>query len=170
MRRRTLAFAGAGAAALAAGAGWHWAREAGAEEGAEQLWPLRFPKPDGGELVMSTLRGQPVLLNFWATWCAPCVKEMPELDRFARAYAGRGWHVVGLAIDGATPVREYLRRTPVGFLIGLAGFEGAELTQQLGNPQGALPFTVVLNRQGLIVKRKLGPSDYAELVRWGESI
>jgi len=131
---------------------------------------LRFPKPDGSELVMASLRGKPLLLNFWATWCAPCVKEMPELDRFSSAFAGRGWQVVGLAVDNPKPVREFLQRAPVGFTIGLAGFEGAELTGQLGNPQGALPFTAVFDRRGRIVQRKLGPSDYAELVRWGESV
>ena len=170
MKRRPLIFAGAGAAAAAAGAGWQLAREANADDGSEHLWSLRFPTPDGRDLVMASLRGKPLLLNFWATWCAPCVKEMPELDRFAHAFGGRGWQVVGLAVDNLKPVREFLQRTPVGFTIGLAGFEGAELTGQLGNLQGALPFTAVFDRRGRIAQRKLGPSDYAELVRWGESL
>ena len=169
-KRRRLILAGSGMLAAAAGAGWQLTRGAHADDVAEQLWALRFPKPDGSELVMASLRGKPLLLNFWATWCAPCVKEMPELDRFAQAFAARGWQVVGLAVDNAKPVREFLQHNPVGFLIGLAGFEGAELTGQLGNAQGALPFTAVFDRRGRIVQRKLGPSDYAELVRWGESI
>ena len=98
------------------------------------LWSRRFEKPSGGELAMADLRGKPLVLNFWATWCPPCVKEMPELDRFHRTYAGKGWQVVGLAIDGPTPVREFLVRVPVGFAIGLAGFEGTDLGRQLGTP------------------------------------
>ena len=130
------------------------------------LWSLRFVKPDGGELVMAHLRGQPLLLNFWATWCPPCIKEMPDLDQFARQHAARGWRVVGLAVDNPQPVRQFLARNPVSYTIGLAGFEGSELARQLGNTQGALPFTVVFNRDGRKVQQKTGPADATDLQRW----
>ena len=84
---------------------------------------------------MATLRGQPLVLNFWATWCPPCVKEMPEIDRFQREFAARGWQVLGLAVDRPQPVREFLARTPVGYTIAMAGLEGTELSRQLGNYQ-----------------------------------
>ena len=74
--------------------------------------------------------------------------------------------VVGLAIDGPTPVREFLSRQPVRFDIGLAGFEGTDLSRELGNAQGALPFTAVFDAAGRIVQRKLGETSYDELVRW----
>jgi thiol-disulfide isomerase/thioredoxin len=170
MNRRGWIAGAAGAAAAAAGAGSYVWRERGAgDTGFEPLWALRFPQPGGGELVMAERRGKPLLLNFWATWCPPCLKEMPDLDRFAREYGGRGWQVVGLAVDGPTPVREFLQRTPVTFAIGLAGFEGTDLSRALGNAQGALPFTAVFDARGRIVQRKLGQTDYPELVRWAAS-
>lgn len=171
MKRRAWMVRAAGAAAAVAGAGGYlWRERAAASERFDPLWGLRFPQPAGGELVMAERRGRPLLLNFWATWCPPCVKEMPELDRFARAFGPAGWQVVGLAVDGPTPVREFLQRVPVGFSIGLAGFEGTDLSRQLGNAQGALPFTALFDSRGRIVQRKLGETSFDELQRWAKAI
>ena len=164
MNRRHLVVGGLAAGAAGVG-GKLWAdARLDAETGG--LWTMRFDKPGGGELRMAAFRGKPLLLNFWATWCPPCLKELPLLDRFARHYAGRGWQVVGLAIDSPTPVREFLRRTPLGFPTGLAGFDGTELTMKLGNGAGALPFTAVFDARGRIAQRKLGETSWDELVRW----
>ena len=170
MNRRLVLSAGVAAAAAAAGAGWAWrrshqpARTLGAAE--QALWTQRFDKPDGGELPMAGLLGKPLVLNFWATWCAPCVKEMPMLDAFHRQHQAQGWQVVGLAIDGPTPVREFLAKLPVRFPIGLAGFTGVDLARSLGNERGGLPFSVVFDRQGAAVFRKLGIIEPADLKQW----
>ena len=170
MRRRAWLIGGAGAAAVLAGVGWRgWnesRRDTPADTTAGGLWSMRFERPGGGELAMATLRGQPLVINFWATWCPPCIKEMPQLDRFHREFAARGWQVLGLAVDRPQPVRDFLARTPVGYPIAMAGFEGSELTRQLGNSAGGLPFTVVLARDGRIAHRKLGETSYDELARW----
>jgi thiol-disulfide isomerase/thioredoxin len=168
MKRRYWIVGAATVGAAAGVGGYLW--RSGAERTYEPLWSMRFPTPDGGELVMADKRGRPLLLNFWATWCAPCIKEMPELDRFARDFEGRGWQVVGLAIDGPTPVREFLRQRPVGFPIGLAGFEGTDLTRELGNAQGALPFTAVFDSRGRLAHEKLGQTSYDELVAWAKRV
>ena len=123
-------------------------------------------RPGGQPLVMAQLRGRPLVLNFWATWCPPCVEEMPLLDRFARERAASGWQVVGVAVDGPTPVREFLQRQPVGFPVGLAGFGGADLARSLGNAGGALPFTVVLAADGRVVARKMGEAHAEDLAAW----
>ena len=174
MNRRQWLLGAAGASAAVAGVGWQLWREQGAGGAAAgdmpELWAMRFPQPTGGELVMAERRGRPLLLNFWATWCPPCVKEMPELDRFQRAFATQGWQVVGLAVDGPTPVREFLERVPVSFPIGLAGFEGTDLSKRLGNAQGALPFTAAFDAQGRIVQRKLGETNFDELSRWAHAL
>ena len=165
--RRRLLFAGAAGAALVAGAGVALRDRKGAEPAAEALFAAAFDTPDGGRIDMRALRGKPLLVNFWATWCAPCVREMPQIDRFHREWAPRGWQVLGLAIDGPTPVREFLAtRLQIAFPIGLAGVEGTELSRRLGNERGGLPFSVVLDAEGRIVERKLGETHYDELVGW----
>ncbi len=123
------------------------------------FWQQQFDTPQGTPLAWSGLRGHPIVLNFWATWCPPCVKEMPELDRFHREFSAKGWKVVGLAVDGPTPVREFLAKVRVGFDIGLAGFGGTELAQTLGNTVGGLPFTVLIDAQGRVRQRIMGATD-----------
>lgn len=163
-----IATSGVALAAAAGGAGWAWWRgESGRLNEAElALWAQRFDQPAGGELAMATLLGQPLVLNFWATWCAPCVKEMPMLDAFYRQNQAKGWRVVGLAVDGPTPVREFLAKLPVGFPIGLAGFNGVDLARSFGNGSGGLPFSVVFDRRGAAAFHKLGIVTEQELSHW----
>ena len=171
-RRRLLAGA-AGTAALA-GVGlavWQQHRSGaqaapGVSDDLSPLWALRVDRPEGGQLALASLRGKPLLINFWATWCAPCLREMPEIDRFHREFGPRGWQVLGLAIDSPTPVREFLARVKIGFPIGLAGLDGTDLIYRLGNPQGGLPFSVMIAANGQVLHRKLGATDFAELAAW----
>ncbi len=168
--RRAL-LAGVGVLAAAGGAVWYarHASVAAAHADPTELWNQRFPRPEGGELVMAALRGKPLLVNFWATWCPPCVKELPEIDRFARGHAAQ-LNVVGLAIDSLLPVQAFLKKLPLHFDIGMAGMAGTELTRSLGNPAGALPFTVLLDAQGKLVQRKLGETRYDELAGWAKRL
>jgi thiol-disulfide isomerase/thioredoxin len=159
---------GAGAVAAAAGVGIALWRAPDGTSGAHPVFQRRFPTPDGGELVMSEFLGRPLLLNFWATWCPPCVREMPLLDAFRRDRSVDGWQVAGLAVDGPAPVAEFLQRSPVGFAIGLAGFEGAALSKELGNRAGGLPFTARFNRAGQLTGHHLGELQDADLRRWVE--
>lgn len=165
MNRRKWVYGGVAAAAAAAGTAWSIWKPSTSRSG-DQVWKQVLTQPSGGELVMAERRGKPLLLNFWATWCPPCVKEMPLLDAFYQTHRARGWQVVGLAVDSPTPVRAFLERVPVSFPIGLAGMEGSELSRALGNPNGALPFTVVLNIKGDVVVQKLGSIEADELARW----
>ena len=168
-RRAVLAGAVAAAAGVAGlGAAW-WQRRASAANELDALWAMRFERPEGGELAMAALRGKPLLINFWATWCAPCLRELPAIDQFHREFQPRGWQVVGLAIDGPTPVREFLARVKVGFPIGLAGLDGTDLVIKLGNAQGGLPFSVLIDSQGRVAERKLGATSLEELTGWAKT-
>lgn len=181
MNRRNALAAGLGVAAALAGGTWSWWRRRSddtasavsqneAEAALASVWALRLQQPQGGELALATLKGRPLVLNFWATWCPPCVKEMPELDRFARTFAHQGWRVAGIAIDSLEPVRAFLQKTPVSFPIGLAGPAGTSLVRALGNPAGGLPFTLVFDSTGRIAQRSLGATDYAQLTAWAANI
>jgi len=169
MNRRRLAVAAVAAVAGAGGVAWKL-REDTPSAATDALWGHHFEQPNGRALALSSLRGRPLVINFWATWCPPCVKEMPELDRFHQAYAARGWQVLGLAVDRPEPVREFLTRQPVGFTIALAGLDGTAISRQLGNTTGALPFTAVFDRHGQLKYRKLGETSFAELSAWADRV
>jgi thiol-disulfide isomerase/thioredoxin len=174
MNRRGLVFgAVAAGAAIAGAAGWRWRQAAEPAKAAEAespapIWTMRFDRPEGGSLEMASLRGSPLLLNFWATWCPPCITELPLVDAFHQQHSARGWKVVALAVDGPTPVRDYLKQRPLRMPVGLAGLEGVELARSLGNASGALPFTVVFGRDGTVVERKLGILSETDLQRYAK--
>ncbi len=137
---------------------------------APAFWQQEFDTPKGQPLSLSIAQGKPTLINFWATWCPPCVKELPELGRFHREFSPKGWKVIGLAIDGPTPVKEFLAKVGVGFDIGLAGFGGTELAQALGNTSGGLPFSVLIDAKGRVMHRKMGATHYDELAAWASKM
>jgi thiol-disulfide isomerase/thioredoxin len=172
-QRRTLIAAGVAAAAAAAGVGGYLlqrrlAPAAAADAPSAELWSLDFETPGPERLAMASLRGKSLVLNFWATWCPPCVREMPALDRFFREHRAKGWQVLGLAADNAEAVRKFLAVTPVAFPIGLTGFAGVELSQRLGNGSGGLPFTVIFGREGQVLQRHTGEINDEQLAAWAK--
>ena len=135
---------------------------------ADAFWLARFETLDGGELAVRSLRGKPLLLNFWATWCAPCVRELPEIERFLQARPG--WQGLGLAIDRKAAVQEFLGRLPLSLPLALGGVQGLELGRQLGNNQGGLPFSVVFDSAGQVFWRRLGALQAGELEAVAEAL
>lgn len=169
MKRRTGLFAGVAVAAAAVGVGgaaWWRAHEQPTADGFN-LWSMRFDRPGGGApLALVDFRSRPLLLNFWATWCPPCVSELPLLDRFEQGQPPGGFRVAGLAIDNVEPVQKFLAQHPVRFDVGLAGSDGIALARALGNNTGALPFSVVFDRNGQLIDRRLGVVHEADLQHW----
>jgi thiol-disulfide isomerase/thioredoxin len=130
------------------------------------LWALDFQTPQGSSLAMAALRGRPLLINFWATWCPPCVEELPLLNAFYRQNTSNGWQVVGLAVDQPSAVRTFLAKMPLDFPVGFAGLEGTELAKSLGNLSGGLPFSVALGADGQVRQRRMGRLTADDLKQW----
>ncbi len=128
--------------------------------------PTALTTLDGKTLTASDIGGRAVLLNFWAPWCPPCVREMPEIDRFARSAAGKDTLVIGLAIDEKPAVEKFIAEHPVGFPIVVLGYAGLSWVRRLGNDSQALPFSVSFDRSQTLAHRKPGPTNAAELSSW----
>lgn len=162
----------AGAAAAVAGAGLAWWRlepdavQAGANAA---FWGQSFDSVAPEPVRMASFRGKPLLVNFWATWCPPCVEELPLLDAFWRENAVNGFQVLALAIDQPSAVKRFLSKQPLGFPVGLAGVGGTELAKTLGNSAGGLPFSVFFNADGSVWRQKLGQLSQDDLLQWRSS-
>ena len=120
---------------------------------------LRFVDGDGRAMTLADFHGRVVLLNVWATWCVPCRKEMPTLDRLQAKLGGSGFQVVALSIDrqGAAVVKPFYQElglTKLGIAIDPSG-KAAQLLHAVG-----VPVTLLIDREGHEVARKMGPAEW----------
>ncbi|PBJ83826.1 hypothetical protein CMZ84_04925 [Lysobacteraceae bacterium NML93-0399] len=129
--------------------------------------PFDLAGLDGERLqVPRAYAGRPVLVNLWASWCGPCIEEMPELDRFAGEQDDNGVQVLGIALDDEDAVRAFLQRVPVDYAIALDAPGPADAGVRLGNPRGVLPYTVLLSPGGRLLKQRIGPFAHGEIDDW----
>jgi thiol-disulfide isomerase/thioredoxin len=158
MQRKPLYAVALALAAVAAGiwlAQTRYAPQAPAAA-SDALWRLSLPDVEGKPQALSQWRGQVVVLNFWASWCAPCREEMPDFAALQTQYRAKGVVFVGVAIDNSANVARFLQRQPVDYPILVGEGAALALARQLGNPNGALPYTIVLDRDGRVALRHLG--------------
>lgn len=130
------------------------------------LFELSYPQPSGQTTPLAEARGRLTIVNLWASWCLPCVEEMPDLSRFHSDLSSSGIQVVGLALDSPSNVRDFLEATPVSYPIFIVGAAGTEIGRRLGNAVDALPFTAMVDESGNVVKQKLGKITQDELRSW----
>ena len=129
---------------------------------------MTLATPNGAKVeIPRDWAGKPTLVNLWASWCAPCLKEMPELQAFASEQAANGVQVVGIALDDAASVQAMLQRLAITYpnLIDAPG--PADAGVRLGNPAGVLPYSILVSTDGRVLKTRIGPfADLAEIRDW----
>jgi len=122
----------------------------------QALLQATLPDSEGGAQSLSQWRGRILVVNYWATWCPPCRDEMPGFSKLHSRYAARGVQFVGIAIDEAAKVRDFARATPVSYPLLVADQPFAETARALGNEPLAMPYTVVIDREGKLRAAVLG--------------
>lgn len=136
----------------------------GKEVYAQQLLTMPLPGIDGRTELINRWLGQVIVINFWATWCAPCRDEIPSFSRVQQKFSLNGVQFVGVSIDSVEKVREFQRLTPVGYPLLIGSARAIDLTVALGNGSHGLPFTIILDRTGQVAKTHAGRFDEDELI------
>lgn len=163
--RRTLLAGGVALAAIALGAGTAYLRRGDSDatrDGAAVL-ALVLPDAEGRQQALAQWRGKVLVVNFWATWCAPCREEMPRFVAAQARDGAKGVQFVGIAVDDAGKVRSYIKEVGLNYPALIGGYGAIELSKTLGNDLAALPFTIVVDRQGRVAHTQLGPVNAARL-------
>jgi thiol-disulfide isomerase/thioredoxin len=119
---------------------------------ASRLLTQSLPDAGGQMQALSQWKGKTLLVNFWATWCAPCVQEMPELTVLQHDVAAKNIQIIGIGVDSAANIAEFSLKYKIGYPLYVAGMGGAELSRHLGNQVGGLPFTVLIGADGQVRK------------------
>ena len=127
------------------------------------IWDATLPDLRHTPQPLSQWLGKVVVLNFWAPWCPPCRREIPDFMRMQDSLGGQGLQFVGIALDDADKVIAYSRDTGINYPILLGGASGTMLSQAAGNRHGGLPYTVVLDRQGKAIATLTGGVSEAQL-------
>ena len=166
-RREALLLVVAGTAAAAAGFAigpfFTGRRDGMPAAGAEALWSAKFVDLAGNSKALADWRGKVLVCNFWATWCPPCVEEIPMLSAIREAKQAKGVEVVGIAIDSADKVRPFVSKMSMTYPVLLADAQGLSLMRDAGNAAGGLPYTLIADRAGRWVHQKLGALHEREL-------
>ena len=156
-------------ALLAAGAGFLAYRATPSDrpgtEAAAELMRLRLPDTSGSDQSLAQWRNKILIVNFWATWCEPCREEVPTLLRAQAKYAANGVQVVGISVDSVDKVRQFANEYRIEYPLIIGNVAVIEMTRKLGNKAAGLPYTVVMDRSGRVVKTHLGAISEAELER-----
>ena len=147
---------------------WRFAPEPAAK--ADWFFVLEAPNGAGEKGPLGAHRGRLTVVNFWATWCPPCIEEMPELSQFHTERSLSGIKVIGIAVDSPSAVREFLAERPVSYPSFTLGASGSDLARRLGAPADALPFTVLINQRGEVVRQKMGKITGEELRKWVDEL
>lgn len=129
----------------------------------ENLLSQSMADASGNRQSLAQWKDKTLIVNFWATWCAPCVEEMPDLVELQGEIGADGMQVIGIGIDSPSNIAEFAAKHKISYPLYVGGVSGTELSRQLGNQSGGLPFTVVIDRDGQVRKTYLGRLKMEEL-------
>ncbi len=127
------------------------------------FFAAKLPNENGVMQDLNQYKGKIIVLNFWATWCPPCREEMPELAALYKKYRNKNVVVIGIAAEELTPVRQFALSSPVNYPILAGDMQAMGLAEMLGNAQGALPYTVIIQADGIVKNIYLGRISLATL-------
>jgi thiol-disulfide isomerase/thioredoxin len=159
------------AAMVGLAGGWYFAMHQGpssaqADTRATLLYGQSLPDSGGQVHPLASLKGKIVVVNFWATWCEPCVREIPEMSRVQSEFSNKNVQFVGIGIDNAANILEFQKRVAPTYPLLVAGAGGSDLVRDMGDAPGALPYTLVLDTSGKVLESKLGAVSEDELRAW----
>jgi len=160
-------FVAVAAGALAAGVGAAWWRSQSQQlppAMTDALWSAEFERPDGSPLKLLEFKNRPLVINFWATWCGPCLKEIPEFIELQNRYADKGLQFIGIAVDRPEAVATYLNSININYPILVGDMPAISIAHELGNHIDAVPFTVIVNQQGQIIHQHAGEFSKEQLL------
>ncbi len=123
------------------------------------LMQLSMPDAEGQQRKLSEWQGKLILLNFWATWCPPCVSEMPELSALQSELGQKNLQVIGIGIDSPSNIRDFAKKYQISFPLLVGGMDGTAASKQFGNDTGGLPFSVLIAPDGSVRKTYMGRLD-----------
>jgi thiol-disulfide isomerase/thioredoxin len=139
--------------------------DAGGNRDASALLGVSLPDLAGQQQPLAQWKGKLLVVNFWATWCAPCREEMPMFVEAQAAHGANGLQFVGIAVDDAVKVRHFAEQIGLNYPALVGGYGAMELSRTLGNTLMALPFTVIVGREGEVMMTQLGPLKREQLDR-----
>jgi thiol-disulfide isomerase/thioredoxin len=129
----------------------------------ERVLKSRVTDIQGADQSLEQWRGRVLVVNYWATWCAPCREEIPVFVRMQERYRERGLQFVGIAIDQPAAVAAFAKEFQINYPLVLGGVDAIELLRQVGNRAGVLPYTLVIDRKGNLASREPGGVKEARL-------